>query len=107
MTDSGCALKVFRREVVDALVPIRTLYSFLPAFAVAAGFRVRQRPVRHRPRHGGRSSYGLRQFLWRPFLDMLGVWWFVRRRIPPVAVLPSGREADRPERASGATNRAT
>jgi dolichol-phosphate mannosyltransferase len=78
--DSGCALKVFRRELVDTFLPIQTLYSFLPAFAVAAGFRVAERPVRHRHRQGGTSSYGLRKMLWRPLLDMLGVWWFRRRR---------------------------
>jgi hypothetical protein len=78
--DSGCALKLFRREVVDALIPIRTLYSFIPALAAAAGFRVAQLEVRHRPRSGGASSYGLRVMLWRPLLDLLGVWWFTRRR---------------------------
>jgi dolichol-phosphate mannosyltransferase len=81
--DSGCALKVFRREVVDSFIPIQTLYSFMPALAVAAGFRVAQREVGHRPRHGGTSSYGLWKFLWRPLLDLLGVWWFSRRRFPP------------------------
>ena len=83
--DSGCALKVFRREVIDALIPIRTLYSFIPALAVAAGFRVAEIPVRHRARAGGRSSYGLGVMLWRPLVDMLGVLWFTRRRFdwPP------------------------
>lgn len=81
--DSGCALKVFRREVVDSFIPIQTLYSFMPALAVAAGFRVAQQEVRHRPRRGGASSYGLWKFLWRPLLDLLGVWWFTRRRFAP------------------------
>lgn len=84
MADSGCALKVFRREVVDSLIPIRTLYSFMPAMAVAAGFRVVEVPVRHRARRGGNSSYGLMVFLWRPVLDLLGMWWFTRRRFPQV-----------------------
>jgi glycosyltransferase involved in cell wall biosynthesis len=78
--DSGCALKLFRREVIESLIPIQTLYSFMPAMAVAAGFRVVQREVRHRPRRGGTSSYGLWKFLWRPLLDLLGMWWFSRRR---------------------------
>lgn len=89
LQDSGCALKVFRRELVDTFLPIQTLYSFLPAFAVAAGFRVAERPVRHQPRQGGTSSYGLRKMLWRPLLDMLGVWWFRSRRF----VLPRGAGA--------------
>ncbi len=80
MLDSGCALKVFRREVVEAFIPILTLYSFMPALAQGAGFRVGQQKVHHRPRRGGVSSYGLRQFLWRPLLDLVGVCWFLRRR---------------------------
>jgi dolichol-phosphate mannosyltransferase len=84
VTDSGCALKVFRREVREAMIPIRTLYSFMPALAVGAGFRVVELPVNHRPRAGGKSSYGLMVFLWRPVLDMLGVWWFTSRRFPPI-----------------------
>jgi dolichol-phosphate mannosyltransferase len=80
VTDAGCGLKVMRREVVDAFIPIRTLYSFMPALAVAAGYRVVECPVRHRARRAGVANYGLRTFAWRPLVDMIGVWWFTRRR---------------------------
>ena len=82
MRDSGCALKAFRREVVDSFLPLRTLYSFMPAMAVAAGFRVVQLEVQHRPRERGQSHYGLGVMLWRPALDMMGLWWWRRRRFP-------------------------
>jgi glycosyltransferase involved in cell wall biosynthesis len=81
VSDTGCALKAFRREVVDAFIPIRTLYSFMPALAVAAGFRVVEEPVNHRPRRAGVSKYGLVAMSWRPFIDMLGVRWFLSRRV--------------------------
>ncbi|MHA3775362.1 glycosyltransferase [Verrucomicrobiota bacterium sgz303538] len=80
VSDTGCAIKVFRREVLRSLIPLRTLYSFIPAMAVAAGFRVVEMPVRHRARAAGESKYGLGVMLWRPALDMLGVWWFSQRR---------------------------
>ena len=80
--DSGCGIKAFHRRVMDAFIPMRTLYSFIPALAISAGFTIRQVPVRHRPRSGGKSKYGVRQFLWRPLLDLAGVWWFTRRRCP-------------------------
>ena len=80
--DSGCGLKAFRREVVDAFIPIRTLYSFMPAMAISAGYKVTQLPVRHRLRKNGKSKYGIRAFAWRPIVDLLGVWWFCRRRCP-------------------------
>jgi dolichol-phosphate mannosyltransferase len=82
VVDSGCGIKAFHRRVVDAFIPMRTLYSFIPALAISAGFTIRQVPVRHRPRVGGESKYGVRQFLWKPLLDMAGVWWFARRRCP-------------------------
>jgi hypothetical protein len=79
MQDSGCALKVFRREVVSVLLPLKTLYSFMPALAKAGGFRLAELPVHHRPRQGGTSSYGFVAFLWKPAVDLVGVWWFRKR----------------------------
>lgn len=80
LTDGGCALRVWRREVTAAFRPIRTLHSFMPALAVAAGFRVIEIPVEHRARLGGRSNYGLRAMLWRPCYDMIALWWHLRRQ---------------------------
>ncbi len=81
VSDSGCALKVMRREVLGAFIPLRTLYSFMPALAVGAGFKVVEMSVPHRKRAAGISKYGLMAMLWRPALDMIGVWWFGCRRI--------------------------
>lgn len=80
VSDSGCALKVFRREVVGAFIPIRTLYSFMPALAVAAGFRVVEEPVHHRQRRHGTSKYTVRSFLLLPIVDFVGLRWFRARR---------------------------
>ena len=82
VSDSGCALKVLRREVCGAFIPLRTLYSFMPALAVSAGFKVVEMAVPHRARTAGVSNYGLVAMLWRPALDMIGVWWFGLRRFP-------------------------
>jgi dolichol-phosphate mannosyltransferase len=82
LTDSGCALKVFRRECVGSFLPIRSLYSFIPAFARSAGFSLGEIPVQHRERKAGTSSYGFGTFAWKPLMDMLTLWWYFRRRIP-------------------------
>ena len=78
VTDTGCSLKLFRREVATSFLPIGTMYSFLPAFAVAAGFTVHEVPVAHRARRGGKSKYGLRVMAIRPMLDLLAVAWRLR-----------------------------
>lgn len=80
LRDTGCALKAFRFEVLEAFTPIRTLYSFMGAMAVAAGFRLHQIQVAHRPRIRGQSKYGLSVFWWKPLIDMIGLFWLSRRR---------------------------
>ena len=89
VTDTGCSLKLFRREVATSFLPIRTMYSFLPAFARAAGFTVREVPIAHRPRRTGKSKYGLRVMAIRPMLDLLAVAWHLRRRRSQIG--PSSR----------------
>lgn len=69
--DAGCQLRLFRREIVAFLKPSPLLQAFLPAMAVAAGFRVAELPVRHHARRHGSSKYGLRRLWWRPFAEML------------------------------------
>ncbi len=79
VSDAGCALKVFRREVAGSFRPVPMLNCFMPAFAIAAGFRVAERPVRHRPRRAGRAKYGLRVMAWHPFWEMLAVRRMLRQ----------------------------
>jgi len=71
--DSGCQLRVMRREVVSALFPMDLMQSFLPAIAAGAGFRVGEFPVRHHPRVRGQANFGLRQLWWRPLVALFKV----------------------------------
>ncbi len=77
--DTGCQLRVMRREVIATLFPIDLMQSFLPSIAVAAGFRVGELPVRHHPRTRGQAHFGLRQLWWKPAVAMLKL----RRRLYP------------------------
>ena len=75
--DTGCQLRVLRREVIAALFPIDLMQSFLPSIAIAAGYRVGEFPVRHHPRTRGHAHFGLRQLWWKPAIAMLKL----RRRL--------------------------
>jgi dolichol-phosphate mannosyltransferase len=57
--------------------------AFVPALAVAAGFRVGEVPVRHHARRRGRSNYGFAQLWWRPAAAMLRLRWELWRRPLP------------------------
>lgn len=73
--DSGCQLRVMRREVREAFFPMELMQSFIPALAVAAGFRVGEVPVRHHPRTRGDSKYGFGRLWWRPAAAMVKLKW--------------------------------
>lgn len=81
VSDSGCSIRLFQREVCESFFPIRTLYSFVPAFAVAAGWQVCEVPVTHRARTRGVSKYGLRNMAFLPFFDLLLLAWLFRRTV--------------------------
>ena len=84
--DTGCGLKVFRREVYLVLPYFDALHRFMPALVAREGFSVVLRDVVDRPRFTGRSNYGLFDRLWVGLLDLAGVWWLIRRRRPAPAV---------------------
>ena len=85
VNDSGCQLRVMRREVREAFFPMELMQSFIPALAVAAGFRVGERPVRHHARLHGESKYNFRRLAWRPALAMLKLkWQIMTGRTPKV-----------------------
>jgi dolichol-phosphate mannosyltransferase len=85
--DSGCGLKVFRRDAFLALPYFDALHRFLPALFARDGYAIGYVDVIDRPRHAGKSNYGLWDRLWVGILDLAGVWWLVRRRrkVPQVS----------------------
>lgn len=91
--DTGCGLKLFRREVYLALPYFDALHRFMPALVVREGYEVLHQEVRDRDRLTGVSNYGFFDRLWVGILDLAGVWWLIRRRrrVPQVvaAVTPA------------------
>jgi len=81
IADTGCSLKVYRKEFLDRLKLFTGLHRFLPTLLKMEGARVVQVPVNHRPRAAGRSKYGLANRLAGPLADLLAVHWMMKRRI--------------------------
>lgn len=81
VADTGCSLKAMRRECVRSLKMYDGMHRFLPTLLRIDGFRVVEVPVRHRPRHSGRSKYGVRNRAVHAFVDLLAVRWMRRRRL--------------------------
>jgi dolichol-phosphate mannosyltransferase len=84
VTDTGCGLKVIRRETYLALPYFDHMHRYLPALILRAGGRLECVDVNHRPRHAGRSNYATLDRLGVGIADLMGVMWLKRRNKIPI-----------------------
>jgi glycosyltransferase involved in cell wall biosynthesis len=92
--DTGCGLKAFRRDLFLRLPYFDGLHRFLPALVRREGYAIGYVDVVDRPRRAGTSNYGMWDRLWIGILDLLGVWWLIRRRRHIAQVSEVKRNAD-------------
>ncbi|MFN2310073.1 MAG: glycosyltransferase family 2 protein [Gammaproteobacteria bacterium] len=83
--DTGCGLKLFRRETFLELPYFDHMHRYLPALVLRAGGEIRSVEVHHRHRERGVSKYGLHNRLWVGIVDLFGVGWLQRRAKLPQA----------------------
>ena len=81
--DSGCGIKVMRRDAYLALPYFDHMHRYMPALMRAEGFDVEFLNVNHRPRGSGVSNYSNFGRLWAALSDLRGVMWLIRRRRHP------------------------
>jgi dolichol-phosphate mannosyltransferase len=101
--DTGCGLKLFRRDLFLDLPYFDHMHRFLPALVLREGGVVRSVPVNHRARERGVSKYGVLDRLAVGITDLVGVMWLRRRASRPV---PIEEEPPRPS-AEGPAVRST
>jgi undecaprenyl-phosphate 4-deoxy-4-formamido-L-arabinose transferase len=57
MTDQGCMLRAYRREIVEAIVRSGAINTFIPALAYSFSGNPAEVGVKHEERHAGVSNY--------------------------------------------------
>jgi glycosyltransferase involved in cell wall biosynthesis len=75
--DTGCALKAFRKEVIEKIRLYGELHRFIPALARVEGARIAEIEVRHHPRRFGRSKYNLSR-TFRVMMDLSSLNIFLK-----------------------------
>lgn len=75
--DYGCALKVYRADVIRGLRLYGELHRFIPALAAEVGANIVEVPVRHHARTRGASKYGIDR-TFRVLLDLLWIKFLMR-----------------------------
>jgi glycosyltransferase involved in cell wall biosynthesis len=59
ITDNGCSLKAYRRDLLDRIALYAEQHRFIPALSASVGARITEMPVRHHARRFGESKYGI------------------------------------------------
>ncbi|MBL8856896.1 MAG: glycosyltransferase family 2 protein [Planctomycetes bacterium] len=82
--DTGCSLKVFRAEAIQAIPLFEGMHRFLPTLMRYHGFSVLEHGVGHHPRTAGKSKYGVWNRAFRALKDLFAVRWMRARllRLP-------------------------
>ena len=84
--DSGCGIKVFRREAFLRLPFFASMHRFSPALFLIYEQMVEFVPVNDRPRLVGKSKYTNFSRLFLGLYDMIGILWLRRRtRLPAIS----------------------
>ncbi|MBV8518313.1 MAG: glycosyltransferase family 2 protein [Acidobacteria bacterium] len=81
ITDTGCSLKLVRREAIDRVRLFTGMHRFLPTLVRYAGYRVVEMPVNHRARQFGTSKYGAMNRAFRGLADCFAVRWMGKRML--------------------------
>lgn len=104
ITDTGCSLKLVRREALESVRLYTGMHRFLPTLVRMQGYKVAEMPVNHRPRRFGVSKYGAMNRAFRGLADCLAVRWMGSRMLkytiredsaPP---RPRDRETPQPDK---------
>ena len=73
MTDQGCMLRAYSREIIDAINQSREVSTYIPALAYSFSHKPTEIEVEHEERSAGESKYSLYKLirlnlriLWRP-----------------------------------------
>jgi hypothetical protein len=75
--DYGCALKLYRAQIISDIKLYGELHRFIPALAAEVGANIIEVAVNHHPRTRGTSKYGIDR-TFRVILDLLWIKFFMR-----------------------------
>lgn len=79
ITDTGCSLKLVKRDAIDRVRLFTGMHRFLPTLVRMEGYKVIEMPVNHRSRRFGQSKYGAMNRAARGLADCLAVRWMSKR----------------------------
>lgn len=83
--DSGCSLKLYKKECFDHVNLYGEMHRFIPALLQIKGFEVGEIVVNHRPRTSGVTKYNWKR-TFKGFTDMISIWFWRRYSQRPLHI---------------------
>ncbi|RGF38234.1 glycosyltransferase family 2 protein [Roseburia sp. AF42-8] len=87
--DSGCSLKIYKKECFDHISLYGEMHRFIPALLRIKGFEVGEVVVNHRPRTAGVTKYNWKRTI-KGFVDMISLWFWSKYAVRPLHILGAG-----------------
>lgn len=84
--DSGCSLKIYKKECFDHINLYGEMHRFIPALLKIKGFEVGEVVVNHRPRTAGVTKYNWKRTV-KGFVDMISLWFWSKYSVRPLHIL--------------------
>ncbi|SFC74034.1 glycosyltransferase family 2 protein [Butyrivibrio sp. YAB3001] len=84
--DSGCSLKVYKKECFKGINLYGEQHRFIPAILKIKGFTVGEVVVNHRARTSGYTKYNWKRTI-KGFVDMISVWFWNKFATRPLHLL--------------------
>ncbi len=81
--DSGCTLKIYKKECFDGVDLHGEMHRFIPAILKIKGFKVTEEVVDHRSRTIGKTKYSWTR-AFKGFVDMISIWFWRKYSARPV-----------------------
>lgn len=79
--DTGCPLKLFKKEVVKSFYLYEGMHRFFPTLAKLNGFKVIEVSIKHFDREYGKSKYGTWDRAFKGLKDAFAVRWMKKRKL--------------------------
>jgi glycosyltransferase involved in cell wall biosynthesis len=84
--DSGCSLKIYKKECFEGVTLYGEMHRFIPAILKIKGYKVGEVVVNHRSRTAGITKYNWKRTL-KGFIDMISVWFWNKYSARPLHLL--------------------
>ena len=86
INDSGCSLKIYKRECFQTVSLYGEMHRFIPALLKIKGFKIGEIVVNHRARTAGKTKYNWQRTV-KGFVDMISVWFWNKYAVRPLHLL--------------------